>query len=121
MRRIPIFACLALTAVILAVVAHASGRGSTDSFRLDDASAACRTHGATLVCRSLAASPAIAISAAGAPHAVREAIWWDASTPVLDSWQGSGLRCSAQAGEIVCTNAAGAGISAGPAGIAASL
>jgi hypothetical protein len=121
MRRAPIFASFALAVCALSIVAHASGDGSVAAFRLPDASAACRATGSTLVCRSLSVRSGIALGAATGPRAARESIWWDASTPVLYSWHGHGIRCSVRAGVIVCANAAGAGISAGPAGIAASL
>lgn len=120
MRRIPIYACLALAVCALTVVAHASGDGSATGFRLPDASAACRADDAKLVCRSLGVRSGIALGTATGPRAARESIWWDASTPVLHSWHGTGIRCEARTGAIVCVNAAGTSISVGPAGIAAS-
>jgi len=121
MRRTRVTLGLTVIAVVLAVVAGAAGNDRSAAFRLPDASAACRLHGETLVCRSLNARTALALGRSGAPRRAVEPIWWDASTKVLQTWRHGDLTCSARAGQIVCVNRTGNSVAAGPGGIAAAL
>jgi hypothetical protein len=119
--RTRIIVLAAIGASVLAVVSGAAGNDPGPGFRLGDASAACRLRGETVVCRSLAVPLAVALSERGSPRRAREPIWWDASTPVLDTWHRYGVACAVRDGRITCTNSSGKGLEAGPDGIAAAL
>jgi hypothetical protein len=121
MRRTRITLGLVLTAAVLAVVARAAGHERRTGFRLPDASAACRLHGDTLVCRSLRVRAGVAISKLGPPRRAMEPIWWDASTRVLSTWRHNGVRCTVHGGQIVCVNGSLNSVSAGPTGISVAL
>jgi hypothetical protein len=117
MRRAVLLAFVLVVAAAGAAFARAGG-GHAGSFRLADASAACRVEGAALVCRSLAAPAGLSLPARGAPRAAPEPGWWDASPPVLRHGSRGGISCRADGGAILCTNASGATISLGPHQIA---
>jgi len=121
MRRTRVAVVLVVAAVVLAVVAGAAGNDRSGAFRLADASAACRLHGETLVCRSLNVRTALALGRSGSPRRATEPIWWDASTEMLEKWRHGDLRCTARAGQILCVNRTGNSIAAGPGGIAAAF
>src|SRR3954471_16819466 len=104
MRRTRVTLRLTVIAVVLAVVAGAAGNARSAAFRLPDASAACRLHGETLVCRSLNARTALALGRSGAPRRAGGPIWGEARTKVLRTWGLGDLTCGARAGQIVCVN-----------------
>jgi hypothetical protein len=117
MPRLAVLAALAAAGALGA--AFAFGGGSTPtSFRLPDASAACRVDGARLVCANLRSPAALSLPARGEPHAVPAKVWWDASAPVVGRWSHGGLACTAHGHAIVCRNATGAAITVGPARLA---
>jgi hypothetical protein len=121
MRRLPliVLAVLIATAVTAALFARAGAAGQVTSFRTPDASAACRLEARSLVCSSLASSGSIALHALGAPRVVQRLPWWDASTPVLESWRHGRLACTLRGEAILCRNGpeririGGAGFSVG--------
>ena len=106
MRRLAIGLTLAVVAASTAAFAY--GGGHPGSFRLDDASAACRVESNRLVCASLGLRSGVALAGRGAPHAASGRVWWDASTPVLHEWTRDSIRCSERLGAIECRNADGA-------------
>ncbi len=111
-------AALALAACSFAFAA--AGGGGRTAFRLQDASAACRGEHGTIVCRSLGVRTGLALAPGGAPRAVDEPIWWDASTPVLHRWRHGSLSCRDAGGVVLCRNGDGAAISVGPHRLAVS-
>jgi hypothetical protein len=119
MRRVSIV--IALLGLVGCTTAFARGGHAATSFRLPDASAACRLAGETLQCANLKVRSGLVLPGRGAPKAVDARVWWDASTPVLKHWRHGGLDCSTAAGSIVCRNASGAAISLDGAHIAVAL
>jgi hypothetical protein len=113
MRRFSLPVLAVLAAACSAAFAWGGGHAAT-SFRLADASAACRVQGARLVCANLTARSGLSLPARGGPHAVD-------ATPVLKRWRHDGLTCRADTGAIVCHNATGAAISVGPAQLSVAL
>jgi hypothetical protein len=118
-RLLLVLPALALAASSLAFAR--AGGGAPEAFRLADASAACRTDGGALVCRSLGVGKGLELPAAGIPRAIDAPVWWDASTPVLHAFDRDGVACRVSGGAIVCHNAAGATIAVGPRQISVGL
>jgi hypothetical protein len=119
MRRVSIL--LALLAVAASTAAFARGGHAATSFRLADASAACRLDGTRLVCANLRVSSGLLLPGRGTPKAVPAHVWWDASTPVLRHWRRAGVTCNANGGAIRCHNESGASISVDGGHIAVAL
>jgi hypothetical protein len=119
MRRASLLLVLLAIAGVTAAFAH--GGATPTSFRLADASAACRVQGDRLVCSNLTVRSGLSLPGRGTPRAVAAQVWWDASTPVLRRWQHAGVTCSAAAGSILCRNASGASISVAPAQLSVAL
>jgi hypothetical protein len=119
MRRVSIV--LALLAVAGSSAAFTRGGHAVTSFRLADASAACRVRGAALECANLRVRSGLVLPGRGTPRAVDARVWWDASTPVLRHWSRDGVTCSTTGGSIVCRNASGAAISLDGAHIAVAV
>jgi hypothetical protein len=119
MRRVGILICLVAVAACSAAFAH--GTPQTTSFRLPDASAACRLTGERLVCANLQVRAGLALPGRGTPRAVPAKVWWDASTPVLKQWAHGALTCRAAGAAILCVNANGASISVDGAHISVAL
>jgi hypothetical protein len=119
MRRVGIVICLVAVAACCAAFAH--GSAQTTSFRLPDASAACRLAGERLVCANLQVRAGLALPGRGTPRAVPAQVWWDASTPVLKEWTHDALSCRAAGAAILCVNASGSSISVDGADIAVAL
>jgi hypothetical protein len=119
MRRVSIV--LALLAVAASTAAFARGGHPATSFRLPDASAACRVDGAALECTNLRVRSGLVLPGRGTPKAVAAHVWWDASTPVLGHWRRGTLACRVADGSILCRNASGASIAVDGAHIAVAV
>jgi hypothetical protein len=108
MRRLFVLLVAVLTAALAAaLIARAGATTSSTQFRTPDAGAACRLEGAALVCSSLAAPGSVALYRSGAPAAVHELPWWDASTPVLRNWHHGTISCRLDGAAILCHNHGG--------------
>ena len=119
MRRVVVILGLLVAAASGAAFTH--GGAPPTTFRLPDASAACRLDGVRLTCANLSVRSGLALPTLGEPRAVPARVWWDASTPVLRHWSRNGLSCRTDTGTILCRNATGASISLDGAHIAVAL
>jgi hypothetical protein len=98
--------CAAVLAAALTAALHARPGTATSStqFRTPDAGAACRVEGAALACSSLASTGSVALRRHAPAAVVTRPIWWDASTPVLETWEHAGIACRLDGGAIFCAS-----------------
>ena len=104
MRRLPVL-LLAVLAVALAaaLIARAGPAGST-AFRTNDAGAACKAAGLSLVCSSLGSPGSVELRGQVGATVVDRLPWWDASTPVLHRWHRGAISCYLAGSAILCRN-----------------
>jgi hypothetical protein len=97
--------CVAVLVAALTAALHARPGAATSStqFRTPDAGAACRVKGAALTCSSLGSVGSVALRH-GRTSVVSSPIWWDASTPVLKTWQRGRVTCRLDGGAIFCSS-----------------
>lgn len=95
-------------ALAAALIARAGAARPSTKFRTPDAGAACRLEGEALVCSTLGSSSSVALHRSGAATIVNELPWWDASTPVLHTWQHATISCRLADSTILCHGHRGA-------------
>jgi hypothetical protein len=106
MRRLLVLAAAALMVTLAAALyARTSAAGASTRFRTPDAGAACRLEGAALVCSSIGSPASVALRAHGLPTPRRELPWWDAGTPVLQTFHRGGISCRLAGAAITCRGA----------------
>ena len=104
MRRLAVLLIAVLAiALAAALIAHAGSPGAT-AFRTNDAGAACKVAGPSLVCSSLGSPGSIELRGSGGAQVVNRLPWWDASTPVLHNWHRGAISCSLAGSAILCRN-----------------
>jgi hypothetical protein len=108
MRRLPLLLiALCAAALAAALIAHA-GSSRASSFRTPDAGAACKVAGSGLVCSALGSPGSVDLHGKRGAQVVDRLPWWDASTPVLDSWHRDAISCRLAGNAILCRNGSSA-------------
>jgi hypothetical protein len=102
MHRLPVLLVVVLAAALAAaLIARADPAGSS-AFRTNDAGAACKVTGVSLVCSSLGSSGSVELRRSGGAQVVNRLPWWDASTPVLRNWHRGAISCRLAGSAILC-------------------
>jgi hypothetical protein len=104
MRRLPVLLLAVLAAALAAALIAHAGSARATGFRTPDAGAACKLAGSTLVCSSLGSPGSVELRTKAGAHVVDRLPWWDASTPVLHSWQHGAISCRLAGSAILCRN-----------------
>jgi hypothetical protein len=103
MRRLVLLIAVLAFALAAALIARA-GSGESTAFRTNDAGAACKAAGRSLVCSSLGSPGSIELRAGGGAQVVSRLPWWDAATPVVHRWHRGAISCRLAGSAILCRN-----------------